>query len=332
MDVHPPITGSRRFRPLCLFAHFDRTAVVASHVLHYLRALTDAGCTVIVISTSKLDPGELARLRLVAAEVVLRDNDGLDFGSWAEGLARYGDGIEGDLLLANDSVYGPIGGLEAPLARFAAVEADFYGMVESREHGAHLQSWFLLFRPQVHRHPGFRAFFQQSFGGLSKAEIIQLGEIGLSRRLQALGFRYYAMNSAWSAKGVGLRIPANPTHFLWRELIEEGVPFLKVELLRDNPARIADLGGWREVVAARAPEMIPLIEEHQRALAAGMSDRPKRELHSGRLLRIHQAFVRRELALARRGERRLAILNWLAWRALFMLGRALHLFRSRKAG
>jgi hypothetical protein len=43
---------------------------------------------------------------------------------------------------------------------------------------------------------------------------------------------------------------ANPTLTGWRELIDEGFPFLKVQLMRDNP-RGADLSDWESFVAAR---------------------------------------------------------------------------------
>ena len=43
-------------------------------------------------------------------------------------------------------------------------------------------------------------------------------------------------------------IPLNPTHFLWGTLIAMGCPFLKRELLRDNPARIPGVLRWEKVV------------------------------------------------------------------------------------
>jgi hypothetical protein len=44
------------------------------------------------------------------------------------------------------------------------------------------------------------------------------------------------------------RIPLNPTSDLWRQLLQAGFPFLKRELLRDNPSRISDIADWRDVV------------------------------------------------------------------------------------
>jgi hypothetical protein len=44
------------------------------------------------------------------------------------------------------------------------------------------------------------------------------------------------------------RVPLNPTADLWRVLIEQGFPFLKRELLRDNPSRVPDVATWSSVI------------------------------------------------------------------------------------
>ncbi len=55
--------------------------------------------------------------------------------------------------------------------------------------------------------------------------------------------------------------PLNPTHALWRELVEElGFPFLKTDLLLANPDRISDLEAWPMLV--HAPQQVPEITAH----------------------------------------------------------------------
>jgi hypothetical protein len=50
----------------------------------------------------------------------------------------------------------------------------------------------------------------------------------------------------------------NPAIHAWAELASAGFPFLKVQLLRDNPGQ-TDLLGWRTVAAANGYD-IGLIE------------------------------------------------------------------------
>jgi len=243
---------------LCIFAHYDPDDIVDDHVLRYMRCIGESGFSVVIVSTAKLSRKWTELLNRHCVEVILRDNVGYDFGSWSTGITRYMTHFCGNLLLANDSVYGPIGSLNTAFATLTSRSADFYGMVESREHLSHLQSWFLLFRPHVWKHETFLSLFCQPPIQCSKQEIIQKFELAATQRLRQSGFRASSLYSAESCK-----IAANPTHFLWREMIEKhGIPFIKVELLTLNPARVSNVDAWRMVVAQHSPELIPVIENH----------------------------------------------------------------------
>ena len=59
----------------------------------------------------------------------------------------------------------------------------------------------------------------------------------------------------------------NPTGELWRQLLLAGFPFIKRELLRSNPARVADLADWRDVVAqTSAVDLGPIEQQLRREL------------------------------------------------------------------
>lgn len=247
---------------LCLFAHYDVDGVIADHVRSYLEALGSCGFKIVVISTARLDTAALQGLTPDVIDVIVRENIGLDFGSWARGFHDWAHCCTGDLLLANDSVYAPIGDLAAAVSELTANAADVRGMVQSYEFQPHLQSWFLLFSKRVWQHPDFRTFLNQPFGDLTKSEIILRGEVGLAEFISRNGFSSY---SAFPPQKDMLppRIAANPTHFLWREIIcDAGLPFIKVELLRDNPMKLPGVSDWRTIVAEKAPAMLAPIERH----------------------------------------------------------------------
>ncbi|CAN7406275.1 hypothetical protein LJR009_003459 [Bosea sp. LjRoot9] len=287
------------FDKLCLFAHFDKDDLVADYVIHYLQAIRSAGFPIVVISTSKLSAEDVARLKSVAHDVILRENRGHDFASWGLGLERYADQVTGQLLIANDSVYAPVGDFGEALRRLTSVEADAYGMIESLEIARHLQSWFLLLEKRVHAHPDFRAVFAQDFSTLVKTDIIRNGEIGLSQTLLNNGFRLHALFSGLSRTGRAMHMSSNYSHFLWRELIEnEGIPFLKIELLRVNPCRIADLAEWPEIVGRHAPELVPMIQDHLERTVTGQG----RSIEAIQRISVThndmQSFIRRDYAYA----------------------------------
>jgi hypothetical protein len=68
-------------------------------------------------------------------------------------------------------------------------------------------------------------------------------------------------------EAVAGRTPLNPTSDLWRQLLLARFPFIKRELLRDNPTRVPDVVEWR-TVAANSSEMslAPIELDLQRTL------------------------------------------------------------------
>jgi lipopolysaccharide biosynthesis protein len=130
---------------ICLFVHYDRDDRRADHVLYYLKAIRGIDFKIAVISTAKLGEADQRKLAAIDVDLILRENAGLDFGSWAVGLARFRDSlgrlqIDGRLLLANDSVFGPIGDLSEALSRLLSLPGDVHCMLESGEIAPHMQS------------------------------------------------------------------------------------------------------------------------------------------------------------------------------------------------
>jgi lipopolysaccharide biosynthesis protein len=285
-------------RDFCLFAHFDKDDKVDDYVLHYLKHIRELNFSIVFVSTARLPRPEVDRVRPHCFDVILRENIGLDFGSWAAGLAKHDAAIDGRLLLANDSVYGPIGSLSAAVDRLTSRPADFYGLVESIEIAPHLQSWFLLFERGMIRHPAFSAVLSRSYAAMSKRQIILQGEVNLSRRLADSGLRYNALYRSGRASLVERCLLGNPSHYLWQELLfDEGIPFLKVELLRDNPLGLEDADTILAAVDRLDPELAGVIARHLARVRTEVRQgkRPstvRRLLSHGRSRLMHDAYRR----------------------------------------
>jgi lipopolysaccharide biosynthesis protein len=314
----------------CFFAHYDNQDRLADYVWYGLEELRKCGFDIIFVSTSDLDQVTKNHLRTLCTDVIVRENAGLDFGSWCSAFQKHGGNVRGRLLLLNDSVYGPLFSLQSTLADLTRRSADFYGMVESLDITPHLQSWFVLFENRVISHPALGEALMQPFGQMTKREIIEQGEIGLSQRLVAAGFRYEALYKASCAGRVAQSVPVNPMHHLWREMIQRyQVPFLKVELLRDNPARVYDLDLAKEVVSAHSPVLWGLIEAHQTSSSAMRRIQTAPLSVAGRVQRrTFQHLLANDDALHNRKSRGLALLNY----GLFQLLRsAVSAYRAVKS-
>ena len=250
---------------ICIFSHFDRDSVVRRYVHEYVRAIVSCGFSVLFVSTAdRIAAEDRDRLEALGIDVHLRENKGLDFGSWQYGMGMLGDMEQVDqLLLANDSVFGPLFDLKFMVDQMNGTDADFWGVTDSYEGCWHLQSYFLCFQANVIRSKVFRDFFAREFHALSKQQIIIQGEIALSQTLMRAGF-YGAASCPYGAltedKFGRLR---DPTQHYWDELIETcRCPFIKRLLLRENPNGVGNLDRWRDVIEQATDYDITLIDDY----------------------------------------------------------------------
>ena len=282
----------------CLFAHFDPSGRIAPHVLHYLSELGSCGFAIHVAMSGVAQPHDADRAALarLGATPHPRPNQGLDFGAWQDLIARGCADGAGTILLANDSVFGPLAPLAPIVADMEAAAPDVWGMVESREGAWHLQSWFVCLSAGALAAPAVARVLRQPFREMGKAEIVLHGELGLGAAIRAEGLRWTARARA---PGRRLRrlVPGNPMHLDFLSVIrDDDVPFVKIELLRDNPTALRWAGAWRDAVAASPIFPAAWIDRHLSDGSPHVPPRPEQTLR----MRLLQAAVTRDRRAAMR--------------------------------
>ncbi len=259
-------------RAVCLFAQYDPTGRIAPHVLRYVAHLAECGFAVHIACSglTRLVPADEAALRQAGAVPHLRPNGGLDFGAWHDLMqAGCAEGAD-EVLLANDSVFGPFADLGPRFAAMRARGFDVWGMVASEQGVWHLQSWFVCLTGAALTRPAVRRVFEQPFAAMSKPEIVLHGEFGLSAAFRAEGLACGAVFEDGRGDRLRRLARSNPMHLHWASMIErEGVPFLKAELLRDNPMRIFWADRWPDVIRRASDYPIELISRHLGAPTPG---------------------------------------------------------------
>jgi hypothetical protein len=230
----------------CLFVHFDPNGRIDPHVLHYLAALKACGLDIVLITSGELKPEAVAEADPLSVAILARENKGLDFAGWALAMELFPSLLQSQsLLIANDSVYGPVGDLEALFRRMEAASLDVWGPVESRDITRHFQSWFVNFRRPALQSDAFSTFWSGVLPLDDKRAVIHQYEVPIWRVFEAAGLRVGAV-VAWDKHGFA----DNPAMHGWRALLHLGLPFVKVQLLRDNPtASVID--GWAGVLRER---------------------------------------------------------------------------------
>lgn len=234
-------------RRLAILAQFDPNHGLASHVRLHLEGLRPVVDRLVLVSNSPLDPTSLKLVQSLCDRVLLRANTGWDFAAWRDALA--GERTEGFdwVILTNSSIVGPLRSLEPIFEDMEARQPDIWGMVMSRNKGAHLQSYFLSASARVVASETWRSFWSSVQDVDEKRRVIRSYEIGFSRVMMEGGFELVPMIEPLKFpenlaivnierfKG-RLKIPFSVNHInrtveFHEDLIRRGMPYLKASLL-----------------------------------------------------------------------------------------------------
>ena len=243
---------------VCLFVSYSPDYSVKPHVLYHLKALRAAGLEIILILVVDRAVDRPVRVpKDLLRGFMIRKNAGFDFGAWADAFRAFPTLWSAQtIVLVNDSVFGPIGDFRSLIARTLRQPADFIGLTESTQFARHYQSYFLVLKERALTNHGSKEFWLNVQNFSDKMQVIVNYEIMLLRKYQEFGLNCTAMLS-WRHLPSESRF--NPTHRHWRDLLEHGFPYIKVDLLRnwrDSPR----LAGWRDYVTD--PVLLAAIDTH----------------------------------------------------------------------
>ena len=298
--VHPERKATR----IALYVHYSATGQVSDMVRCQLALLHQFGFAIVFISMAAHIPeDDWQAVRAICALAVHRENFGRDFGAWHDVMpeVRRRWPHPHELMLANDSVLGPIHPMAPLIEALRGGGNGLFGLTESLQGGPHLQSYLLLTRGEA-AVTDLMDFLQTLYVSHSKWLLVQMGEIRLARWMRRRGHRVAAvfgyhrlvqaavadpaerrrlMGSSEKLRGLN-HLPAqdaeallhewplNPTQHLWHVLATKFAdPFVKTELVLRNPGRLPEVDQWPGVVPPASPCPLPMLQAHLQTMTAG---------------------------------------------------------------
>lgn len=252
---------------ICVFAHYNAKMVIADYVYQYLESLKMAGFDIVFVSNSVIGPSHKKKLiEFVGSNQVFeRNNEGNDFGAWKWVFENNLINKKADfLLLTNDSVFGPLFELKPLVDEMRMDEKnDFWGLTDSYQNSWHLQSYFILLNQKAFTSQALSTVFATNFSRLPKKDIIEKGEILLTRKLTEAGFTGKVMFPYTSLDDSTDSTTAyNSTHRYWSSLIKEyKFPFIKKELITHNPENIESIGDVFDFIETHTNYPVKLIKD-----------------------------------------------------------------------
>ena len=257
---------------LCLFAGYNAKGCIHDYVVFYVSRLAEIA-EVHYLADCEMGVGQLEKLAPHVKTARGYRHEKYDFGSWQELIGHIGwDEIKAydELILCNDSCYGPLFPLEAIFSMMGAKPIDFWGMTESSELSTrHLQSYFLVFGKNVIDANVLHLFF----AGLCKQSefwnYVVKYEISLTQMLVNKGFKFESFLRAESV--------INMTSFPRTLVHDFQFPFIKIKPFTNPETNLKEpVGGLDHLLPKDTSYDVSLIATHLASAAPDYEERIRR--------------------------------------------------------
>ena len=134
-------------KSICIFAHFNKNNNLEDYVIDYINTIKELFDEVIFVSTSEIDKEKKILLSNIVSEIIIKENQGYDFGSWKEGLLFIKNNyinLPNEIILCNDSCYIAKNSLKKAISSMRNnKKLDFWGITRNYSFGLHIQSYFI---------------------------------------------------------------------------------------------------------------------------------------------------------------------------------------------
>lgn len=236
---------------ICFFAHYDKDNIIDDYVIYYLERLKQVTDTIIFTSDSELNSAELEKIQNIVTIAHIGHHGEYDFGSWKR-CWQYIDNSQHNsknnlnlnnyeqLILANDSCFGPFHPLAPIFTEMEQKELDVWGFSKGKiDNIERLQSYFMVIRNNIFIQDWFKEFFLNITKQNDYDEIIYKYEHGLGVLLAKHGCKYDSF--------LELDKKDNLHSYILQEqafdyINNNQMPLLKCKLLKQNPLNVTHLG------------------------------------------------------------------------------------------
>lgn len=193
-------------RRIAFYTFYDPNGQVKDYVLYYLSALKTIAQKVIVIVNGSLSDSGRDKLQNLGAELLIRENRGLDFGAWKAAVKHIGFenlAAFSELILTNCSCYGPLYHFNTLFQKMdKKTNIDFWGITlfPTTKNALppwpapilqkHVQSYFLVLRSPILESNAFQQWWENLTEYDTYYEEVFYHEIAFTQYLALQGYQY----------------------------------------------------------------------------------------------------------------------------------------------
>ena len=223
---------------LGIYVIYDADGIIDEYVANVLAGLRPMLSRLIVVCNFTEVKDGLDYIERYADEIRYRENIGFDAGAYKDVFQELYDSDEiykfDEILLANDSFYGPIDSFDLVFSSMGKEDCDYWGLTKypggtygGREIAPHIQSYFVCLKKNVVNSRELRAFWLDMDYPESFIEAVFNFEFRLNRVLEGAGFAGKAYTDRKSDQ-LEVKFGENPyMKYPFELLVNFEVPILK---------------------------------------------------------------------------------------------------------
>lgn len=183
-----------KYKRIAVFASFSSNGRISDRVIYYLKGLKQICDAIIFVADSPIIPDEVDKIRDLVIFAQFKRHNEYDFGSYKYGVQfaqnnKLLNNIE-ELILCNDSCYGPVYPFDNVFSEMKNKECDFWGLSSDIIEKEHVQSFFYVFKRNIFSNPKFLGFVNNIKHQRNVAGIIKKYEAGFTHYLTKLGYKF----------------------------------------------------------------------------------------------------------------------------------------------
>ncbi len=178
---------SKNFGRLAILASFARDCKIHDYLIYYIKELKKVTDAIIFVSDNPIIPSELDKIKEYVIHAECKRHNEYDFGSYKRGWEYaekkgYLNSFD-EIIVCNDSCYGPLYPFAKYFDKMSNVKCDFWGMSSNYDIYHHIQSFFYVFRKNAIKIQTLTDFFKTIKKENSFIDVVYSYEVKLTKLL-----------------------------------------------------------------------------------------------------------------------------------------------------
>lgn len=194
-------------RRLGIFLFYDQQGIADEYIRYLLKSLETCLDRLVIVVNGAISPDAQRMFSGFSENILVRENRGFDVGGWRQAILSLKESGEltefNELVLFNDSFFGPFYPFETVFNRMEADPVDFWGL---SVHGSvpgdgsnpygfrprYLQTYFLVFRKKMIQDEKFYQFWRDQKEFTRAVDLAEQFSSVLTQYFSNLGYRWAA--------------------------------------------------------------------------------------------------------------------------------------------